>query len=86
MNLSQFGGFSGFLDEFVLHTFLPQLEEKVIQMFEHSVNGKWFFFFESERRVMNTYSAPSQHPMLFKTIRPNNMKPARMTRCLTGRN
>ncbi|PLW42165.1 hypothetical protein PCANC_08604 [Puccinia coronata f. sp. avenae] len=39
MNLSQFGGFSGFLDEFVLHTFLPQLEEKVIQMFEHSVNA-----------------------------------------------
>ncbi|OAV94393.1 hypothetical protein PTTG_03089 [Puccinia triticina 1-1 BBBD Race 1] len=39
MNLAQFGGFSGFLDEFVLHTFLPQLEEKVIYMFEHSVNA-----------------------------------------------
>ncbi|KAI9612289.1 hypothetical protein KEM48_004305 [Puccinia striiformis f. sp. tritici PST-130] len=39
INLAQFGGFSGFLDEFVLHTFLPQLEEKVIFMFEHSVNA-----------------------------------------------
>jgi len=39
MNLAQFGGFSGFIDEFVLHTFLPQLEEKVIYMFEHAVNA-----------------------------------------------
>lgn len=40
MSLTQFDGFNGFLDDFVLHTFLPQLEEKVITVFEHAISGR----------------------------------------------
>lgn len=32
-------GFNGFLDEFVLRTFLPQLEEKVASVFHQAVGG-----------------------------------------------
>lgn len=32
-------GFGGFLDEFVLRTFLPQLEEKVASVFHQAVGG-----------------------------------------------
>lgn len=32
-------GFGGFLDDFVLRTYLPQLEEKVAQVFQQSVGG-----------------------------------------------
>ena len=32
-------GFGGFLDEFVLRTFLPQLEEKVSSVFRQAVGG-----------------------------------------------
>jgi exocyst complex component 4 len=32
-------GFGGFLDDFVLHTFLPQLEDKVATVFLQSVGG-----------------------------------------------
>lgn len=37
-------GFGGFLDEFVLRTFLPQLEEKVSTVFHQAVGGEFFFF------------------------------------------
>lgn len=33
-------GFAGFLDEFVLRTFLPQLEEKVTNVFHQAVGGQ----------------------------------------------
>lgn len=33
-------GFGGFLDEFVLRTFLPQLEEKVSTVFHQAVGGE----------------------------------------------
>ncbi|KAI5481854.1 exocyst complex component, sec8 subunit [Pseudohyphozyma bogoriensis] len=33
------GGFGGFLDDFVLRTFLPQLEEKVTHVFHQAVGG-----------------------------------------------
>lgn len=33
-------GFGGFLDEFVLRTFLPQLEEKVSSVFRQAVGGE----------------------------------------------
>lgn len=33
-------GFGGFLDDFVLRTFLPQLEEKVTSVFHQAVGGK----------------------------------------------
>jgi exocyst complex component 4 len=33
-------GFGGFLDEFVLRTFLPQLEEKVSTVFHQAVGGQ----------------------------------------------
>lgn len=32
-------GFEGFLDDFVLRTYLPQLEEKVAQVFQQAVGG-----------------------------------------------
>lgn len=34
------GGFGGFLDDFVLRTFLPQLEEKVSHVFHQAVGGE----------------------------------------------
>lgn len=34
-------GFSGFLDEFVVKTFLPQLEEKVSTVFHQAVGGEF---------------------------------------------
>lgn len=36
-------GFAGFLDDFVLRTFLPQLEEKVTSVFHQAVGGQFFF-------------------------------------------
>lgn len=39
INLLHFDGFNGFLDEFVLHTFLPQLEQKVARAFEQAINA-----------------------------------------------
>lgn len=34
------GAFEGFLDEFVVRTFLPQLEEKVTSIFQQAVEGE----------------------------------------------
>lgn len=34
-------GFAGFLDDFVLRTFLPQLEEKVTSVFHQAVGGEY---------------------------------------------
>ncbi|KAH9809428.1 hypothetical protein DFH28DRAFT_905383, partial [Melampsora americana] len=39
ISLLHFDGFNGFLDEFVLHTFLPQLEQKVARAFEQAINA-----------------------------------------------
>ena len=35
-------GFAGFLDDFVLRTFLPQLEEKVTSVFQQAVGGEYW--------------------------------------------
>jgi exocyst complex component 4 len=40
-------GFGGFLEEFVLRTFLPQLEEKVASVFHQAVGGAFFRSFLS---------------------------------------
>jgi exocyst complex component 4 len=37
-------GFGGFLDDFVLRTFLPQLEDKVTNVFHQAVGGPFSIF------------------------------------------
>ncbi|MBW0461217.1 hypothetical protein O181_000932 [Austropuccinia psidii MF-1] len=58
--LTQFGGFSDFLDEFVLHSFLPQLEERIICIFEYFINAPDAF--------QNTTIEPSTNSALTATV------------------
>lgn len=62
LNLAQFDGFSGFLDDFVLHTFLPQLEEKVVHLFERSVNAPDAFQSNTTNRIgPHVHSSSASH-------------------------
>ncbi|KAG0144745.1 hypothetical protein CROQUDRAFT_46818 [Cronartium quercuum f. sp. fusiforme G11] len=56
MSLTQFHGFNNFLDEFVLHTFLPQLEEKVVTAFEQAINAPDAFQEDANKAVRSNAS------------------------------
>ena len=44
-------GFGGFLDDFVLRTFLPQLEEKVSTVFHQAVGGQSFVLLQPSDHI-----------------------------------